>query len=222
MKILNVVVLAAAGALLLNASCSSDSAPPGAPGGPVSGAADSHCQGVTPVAVDPVACTVPTDTAAEGGAQGAGDAPSEGGEANCNQTHDADYGNTLSNSEGNDDDCKYQVSWTSTPIRQNEDVTFTVTTTDLTTNNGLAALQDGQLPLSRAEIYQPCSPNRRGPAQNLSAKFVESKTTPGVFTGGPFRFDQPGRWVVRFHFYEQCLDGETSPHGHVAFFVDVP
>jgi hypothetical protein len=43
-----------------------------------------------------------------------------------------------------------------------------------------------------------------------------------VFQGGPLRFDRSGRWVVRFHFYEDCNDGESSPHGHIAFFVDVP
>jgi hypothetical protein len=43
-----------------------------------------------------------------------------------------------------------------------------------------------------------------------------------VYEGGPLRFDQPGRWVVRFHFYESCNDSEVSPHSHVAFFVDVP
>ena len=145
MKFLNAFVLAAAAALLLNASCSSDSAPQGALGGPVSGASDSHCQGVTPVAIDPMACTVPRETAAEGGAAGSVLVPSAGGATDCEQTHDADYGNTLPNSEGRDDECKYQVSWTSTPIRLNEDVTFTVTTSDLWTNEGLVALEDGKL-----------------------------------------------------------------------------
>jgi len=47
--------------------------------------------------------------------------------------------------------------------------------------------------------------------------------SPGVYSVGPVRFDQAGRWTVRFHFFETCLDArEDSPHGHAAFYVDVP
>jgi len=36
-------------------------------------------------------------------------------------------------------------------------------------------------------------------------------------------FDKSGRWVVRFHFFESCSDvPDDSPHGHVAFYIDVP
>ena len=220
MKLRNLLVLAAVSGILFTVGCGSDdsAAPTGAVGGPVSGEGDSHCQGTTPVEVVPAACLVPEESS-EGGASGEGE-PGAGGAADCNLTHDDEYGETLSNSEGNDDDCKYHASWTSTPVRLNQDVTFTVTSTNLTNHEPLAALADGKLPLTRIEVYQPCDPSRRGPAQNSKAAFTE--TAPGVFTGGPLRFDQSGRWVVRFHFYEQCLDGEGSPHGHIAFFVDVP
>jgi len=76
----------------------------------------------------------------------------------------------------------------------------------------LEALEDGKLPLTRVEVYQPCEPTRRGPAQNSKAKF--SEPSPGVYTVGPLRFDQSGRWVVRYHLYEECLDGEGRRHGH--------
>lgn len=224
MKIRNLFVLAALSGLVCNVSCSSDSSDgpavaPGAVGGPITGPTDTHCDGVTPVAVDPAACNTPEDEEGEGGASGAEPAAGEGG-SDCNQTRDDEYGATLSNSEGDDDDCKYHASFTSTPIRLNEDVTFTVTVKDLVDQVGLEALADGELPLSRIEAYQPCDATRRGPAQNSKAKF--QKVSDGVYSGGPLRFDQSGRWVVRFHFYEQCLDGEGSPHGHVAFFIDVP
>jgi hypothetical protein len=215
MNFRNLFAVAFASGFLFNAGCSSsddDKTPTGAVGGPVTGAADSHCTGSTPVEVVPDACTEPAEEEAEGGAPGA--------PADCNETHDDDYGETQFNSEGNDDDCKYHASWTSTPISLNQDVTVTVTTSNLTTDQPLEALADGKLPLSRVEVYQPCDPTRRGPTQNAKAEFTE--TAPGVYTGGPLRFDQKGRWVVRFHFYEQCFDGEGSPHGHVAFFVDVP
>jgi hypothetical protein len=32
----------------------------------------------------------------------------------------------------------------------------------------------------------------------------------------------PGKWSVRFHIREDCLDGADSPHGHGAFFINVP
>ena len=33
----------------------------------------------------------------------------------------------------------------------------------------------------------------------------------------------PGKWTVRFHFNEICCDvNSDSPHGHAAFFVNVP
>jgi len=216
MKIRNLLLLTALSGFLLNVSCSSSDespTPQGPVGGPVSGSEDAHCDGQAPVEVVAAACTAP-----EPEEEGAGGAPGES--SDCNQTHDAEYGDTLSNSEGNDDDCKYFVSWASTPIRLNEDVTFTVTTQNLTTQQPLEALEDGDLPLTRVEVYQPCDPTRRGPAQNSKAKFTE--TSPGVYAGGPLRFDQSGRWVVRFHLYEECLDGEGSPHGHIAFFIDVP
>jgi hypothetical protein len=224
MKIRSLFLVAALSGPLFTASCGSDSPSPtpaaagaSAVGGPVTGPTDAHCEGQTPVTVDPEACTTPEGDG-EGGAPG--DEPAGGaGGSDCNQTHDDEYGATLPNSAGDDDDCKYHASWTSTPIRLNEDITVTVTTSNLLTGDGLEALSDGKLPLTRVEVYQPCDP-RFGPIQNSKAIFEE--VSPGVYTGGPLRFDRPGRWVVRFHFYEQCLDGEGSPHGHIAFFVDVP
>ncbi len=216
------LVLASTCSLLLNVSCSStDSPSPSGPvGGPVLGPEDTHCAGQPVVVVDPATCHADAPEEGEGGASG-GDEASGAGGSDCNQTHDAQYGDTLPNSEGDDDDCKYHVSWTSTPIQQNQDVTFTVTTKDLTTLEPLEPLAaDHELPLSRVEVYQPCDPTRIGPPQNFNAEFTE--TSAGVYEGGPLRFDQPGRWVVRFHFYEQCNDGDASPHGHIAFFIDVP
>ncbi|HEY3252936.1 MAG TPA: hypothetical protein VGJ91_03275 [Polyangiaceae bacterium] len=223
MKILAVLVLASNSCLLLNVGCSSSDDPgeSRALGGPVSGDADAHCEGRPVVEVDAAVCHADTPAEGEGGAPGEDAATGGAAGSDCNRTHDAEYGETLPNSEGDDDDCKYRVSWTSTAIRLNQNVTFTVTATDLALGQPLEPLAgEPQLPLSRVEVYQPCEPTRLGPVQNANADFKE--TAPGVFEAGPLRFDQPGRWVVRFHFYEQCNDGEGSPHGHVAFFVDIP
>jgi len=222
MKPARIALLSLAMPLLLNFGCgSSDDGPAdtgtGPEGGEVSGPTDTHC-GSSKVQADPATCS--GDTSATGGAADTAAEASAGGAADCTQTHDAEYGDTLYDSSGDDDDCKYQVSWTSTPIRKNADVTFTVTTTDLVTQTALAPLADGKVPLSRLDVYEPCQPNRRGPTQNYQPTITQ--TAPGVFTAGPIKFDESGRWVVRFHFYEQCVDGPVSPHGHVAFFVDVP
>jgi hypothetical protein len=222
MKPAQVLLIAVVTGLLLNVSCSSDtssSSDTGALGGPVAGASDDHCAEATPVAVDPAACSMAESAGEEGGAPGS---PSEAGVAgeDCNATHDAEYGATLYGNEGDDDDCKYHAQWSSTPIRLNQDFTVTLTTSTETTQEPLEALDDGALPLSRVEIYQPCQPNRRPPAQNGHPKLTEA--APGVFSAGPLRLDQSGRWVIRFHLYESCIDGEHSPHGHIAFFVNVP
>jgi len=188
------------------------------------GPADDHCDGQPDGVSDPAACTAEPDTDGNAGASGDGGEPDgAGGAPDCNQTHDVDYGETLFNSSGKDDDCKYQVSWTSTPIRKGQNVTFTVTTSNLVTGEPLGRIPSqaaGASALSRVEPYIPCEPSHLPPTADLSAPITEK--TPGVFEVGPLVFDKSGRWAVRFHFYEECLDSETSPHGHAAFFVDVP
>jgi hypothetical protein len=224
MKPVTLLVLALASSLGPSLSCSSSTdnstgsnADAGPAGGPVSGALDAHCAAAA--TVDPATCN--GDTSAGGAPDvGSAGASNAGGAPDCNQTHDTIYGDTLYNSEGDDDDCKYHASWTSTPIRLNENVTFTLSAANKETSAPLDALADGKVPLTRLDVYEPCVPNRRGPTQNFNPQIA--KTAPGVFTVGPIKFDQPGRWVVRFHLYEQCVDSDTSPHGHIAFFVDVP
>jgi hypothetical protein len=59
------------------------------------------------------------------------------------------------------------------------------------------------------------------PAPNSNT--VSKETTPGTYVIGPVRFDAPGQWVTKFHFYESCSDVATdSPHGHVSFLLSVP
>jgi hypothetical protein len=224
---LRILALALASGFLLNASCSSSddnssngNTDAGPPGGPVVGVADSHCEGQPLGVADPTKCGASGDTAA-GGAADDGDTGSTAGAADCTLTHDAAYGATLFNTEGDDDDCKYHASFTVTPVRLNEDVTFTVSAIDKTSMQPLAPLADGDLPLARVEVYQPCDLAHRPPLEDFSAKLAAT-SMPGTFTAGPFKFDEPGRWVVRFHFYEECFDQDNSPHGHIAFFIDVP
>lgn len=193
--------------LLVLAACSSSSGgggtgasgTGGTGGGPVSGTADAHCSGVASQATSQADCHLTSDAGADDG----------GG---------SDYGDTMYNAEGDDDDCKYHVKWSSTPIGENRDVTFTVTATTKTdgmpAGSGTGAGADANV---LAEVYL----SDTHPAPNTDQ--VSDETSPGTYSVGPIRFDAPGRWTVRFHFYEACTDvADDSPHGHAAFYVDVP
>jgi hypothetical protein len=163
----------------------------------VIGAQDSHCTGKPTITTSQAACTATPDT---------GDA----GEGDAGVGPTSDVGETMFNSEGDDDDCKYHVKWQATAVPVNSDVTFAVTTTKKADNS----------PLTGAEPEVEVFLDEAHPAPNSAAKTVE--TSPGNYTIGPVRFDAAGKWTVRFHFFDKCNDSEESPHGHAAFFVKVP
>lgn len=174
----------------------------GAAGGAVSGASDTHCD-----APDGGLVIQPTRAAACHPDLDAGNDDDSGG--------DDDYGATLYNAHGYDDDCKYSLGWTSTPIRENTDVTFTV-------NVGLLGTDQ---PATGGNVnnhtYVEAFLNDTHPGDTASA--VSTEGPDGTYTIGPVRFDAPGRWTVRFHVFGDCVDETAdSPHGHAAFYVDVP
>ncbi|MEP7122246.1 MAG: hypothetical protein ABJE95_15100 [Byssovorax sp.] len=203
--------LALAG-ILSGAACSSSTGTAGTTGGggqstgtggPVEGPADTHC-GTKKQAVSAASCHPAMTTSSSTGAGGAGTGGAGGAAI-------SEYGATLDNAEGDDDDCKYHLAWTATPIRQSTDVTFTAVVTTTTDSKPLAA---GEVDL---EVFL----NDTHPAPNSDAKVTESPT--GTYKIGPIRFDAAGKWTVRFHVHEDCSDlSADSPHGHVAFFVNVP
>jgi hypothetical protein len=177
----------------VGAGCGSNN-PSGPTGGPVSGALDVHCKD----ADGGVMATV------IGMCMMGGGAPDGGGGAV------SDYGETLYNAEGDDDDCKYHIAWTSTAVRENADVTFNLTLTklvDMTPATGAGI---------NAEIFLTETHPAQPPPQ-------ATESSGGKYKVGPIRFDAPGDWTVRFHFFEDCDDApDDSPHGHAAFFVRVP
>jgi hypothetical protein len=143
-------------------------------------------------------------SASDAGASDGGD----GGSA-CGAT--ADYGCTMYNAEGDDDDCKYHVSWKSTAVKENAGVTFYVTAT---------RRADGQ-PATGADVQLEVYLNPYHPTPSLNIPNTESPG--GNYKVGPVVFDAAGTWTVRFHFYEMCSDvPDDSPHGHAAFYVAVP
>jgi hypothetical protein len=123
----------------------------------------------------------------------------------------SDYGTTLYGTEGDDDDCKYHVKYTVPPICENAGVTFTATVTNTA---------DGK-PTTGAYPYLEATLDDLPSSSSTPQTYKE--TSPGVYTIGPLVFDRAGKWVTRFHFFEDCSDEpEDSPHGHVAFYIDVP
>jgi hypothetical protein len=194
---------------------------------------DAHCGSKKQAITDPALCLVTSGSTSastsstsassssssghgggggHGGAMGhggaGGKAAGAGGAGGAN-TGD-DYGPTMNNAEGDDDDCKFHVKWSSTPIYENQSVTFTVTVTRKT---------DGA-PATNAKPYIEGLLNATHPIPSTHATATE--TAPGVYSIGPIQFDAPGQWTTRFHFYPYCDDGQASPHGHAAFFVQVP
>jgi len=178
----------------------------GTPGGPIKGDPDKHC-GTKSQVTNSASCKPAMGTGTgTSTSTGAGGGTGAGGEA-------SEYGETQINAEGDDDNCKYHLAWTSTDIYENTDVTFTVVTSTKTDSKPLVA---GELEL---EAFL----NDTHPAPNTTPPQSVTETSPGTYKIGPVRFDAPGKWTVRFHIHEDCSDlTEDSPHGHVAYFVNVP
>jgi hypothetical protein len=211
-----IVAAAFSGLALAALGCSSNS-----PGGPLSpagevvtGPLDSHCAlpdggqmiqsigacvGEAPI---PNTCGGTITFQAATNAADAAASSDDGGAS--------DYGPTMYGSAGNDDDCKYYVSWIATPIQEKTDTYFTVTAIRL------QDMQPARCAGVRVDVFLSSLHGAPPPATEAP------EIAAGVYKVGPIQFDQPGQWSVRFHFYEECNDTPDSPHGHAAFYVDVP
>lgn len=220
-----------------NSQCTDNNGNLASVGGAVSGPVDNHCYlsatgdapggPVTTQQVDQYACYADAGWDPDGGIPAAevgcglfpdggpaGCTPScdqpDGGPAGC----DPPYGDTMYNTSGNDDDCKYQTGWSSTPIVRNGNTMFTFTA--LHTVDGTPATGANVY----AEVFLP-STNHISPTTQPPVE--ETPPGSGVYSIGPVVFDEPGQWTVRFHLHEDCLDLlPDSPHGHAAFYVNVP
>jgi hypothetical protein len=168
--------------------------------GIVQGEADNHCMGMDPIMVSQASCHVAANP----------DAGTSSGDGGAMEELPVHFG-----SSADDDDCKYHASFTTTPVLVNTNVTFNVTVTHLA----------GGAPATNADVVLESymADNLFHVIPNNGTKTTETPANSGKYVMKPIKFDQSGRWVVRFHFYETCDDIlEDSPHGHVAFFYDVP
>jgi hypothetical protein len=190
------LLAACAGAAAL-LGCSSNDGPVG---GAVTGEVDMHCVMNDAKVAQAVGMCLTGEVDAGAAAPDAG----AGGGGNG-------FGPPIFNAEGDDDDCKYHVKWTSTPVRRTSDITFSVNVVRLFDGmpaKGAGATIDAVL----NDVYPT-------PSSNIGS----SEPSDGNYKIGPVKLDKSGRWVVRFHFYETCSDiPDDSPHGHIAFYVDVP
>jgi hypothetical protein len=205
------------GAAALLAGCSDDetgatggqggAAACAAPGGAVSGAKDAHC-GAKAQPTTEASCKP-----SEGGAGGMGTGgQAQAGGAGGGGEEEEEYPDPEFNNEGDDDDCKYHVTWSSTAICENSDITFTVKATKKA---------DAEAPLAGGSVDIEAFLTETHPAASVGEG--SETATAGTYAIGPVRFDKPGKWTVRFHFDEECSDEpEDSPHSHVAFWVNVP
>ncbi|HKO90722.1 MAG TPA: hypothetical protein VJU61_06205 [Polyangiaceae bacterium] len=163
-------------------------------GGPVAGPADTHCQAAQEIGQ----CVTGADAAALAAAE---------------EEEEEELG-IFYGREADDDDCKYHVRFENSCILQNQPVSFTVQLTKKA--DGTAATgadPDGP------EIYLADDPSHVSPSNDFTA----TEGPAGTYEIGGVVFDRPGRWVVRFHFFEMCSDiPEDAPHGHTAFYIDVP
>ncbi|HVU51127.1 MAG TPA: FixH family protein [Polyangia bacterium] len=176
----------------------------------VVGPADTHCtmNGVE-IKQEIGMCVADTGGTDDAGATSQDDAAA-GDDGGGDNGGASDFGATLYNHEGDDDDCKYHVTWTSTAVKENEGVTFDVTA---------IRRADGKPALGANTQLEVFIGNHPTPTVDIPTKELGG----GKYQVGPVVFDEPGQWTVRFHFYETCSDApEDSPHGHAAFFIQVP
>ena len=182
----------------LGVACSDDDSDDGGGGqcvggeGAVEGAADDHC-GTTFQVIG--ACQTSVEEA-------------KGEEHEEEEEHAIQFGR-----EADDDDCKYHVTFQNTCVALNQPVTFTLSLTRLMDNMPGAGTNP-----ENPEIYLEAD-GHPSPSNNIRA----TEGPAGTYEIGPVVFDQSGRWVIRWHYFENCSDiPEDSPHGHVAFYIDVP
>lgn len=169
--------------------------------GAVAGATDAHCSAENGSAITQVIgmCVTGGEAAEEG----------EEHEHEEEEEHAILFGR-----EADDDDCKYHVSFENTCVALNEPVTFTLSLTRKF--DGMPGA--GTMP-AYPEVFLADDPSHISPSNDITAR----EGPAGSYEIGPIVFNQSGRWVIRFHYFENCSDlPEDSPHGHVAFYIDVP
>src|SRR5579863_544460 len=191
------------------------------PGAPAPGPVDDHCATAADDGGPRTQTIGDVSECCSGADAGAGD----GGDQGC------PYGATMFGMEGDDDDCKYHVTWTSTPICEgNPGAQFVMKAVYRSRSDSAG----NPLPLTGAnpmtetfttttgdwDAASYCDDGSNHPGPTSGNHMTEGP--PGTYTAN-VAFDEPGLWTLRFHFNEECADiAPDSPHGHAAFHFNVP
>jgi hypothetical protein len=176
-----------------------------APGAPTTGTAVTRCAGNKFQVVSAASCQATADAGADA----------------------CQYGQTLFGTlQGYDDDCKYQVIVSTTPLCSSTTggaVTFTANVINATDHTPVTGIPGGV----NIEVFIPkdknaaCDSETDHPSPSTDS-LQEVNVGSGTYKGGII-FDQPGDWTVRLHIHEECKDEvEDSPHGHIAFRLTIP
>ncbi len=225
--------------LLFAVACSSSTAPAaprtyGSAGLVPADAPDDFCKGKDVAKVEAVACKsaedsgTTEDSAADASSvadvalsvdASAADATGDGVGATDTMPGMGEYGPTRKGAEADDDDCKYHVKWLSSGASLNQDVYFQIDVTLKADGKSATHVVQTTDPVV-AEVYVDNSDSSKVHLAPNSLQKSSETATPGRYVVGPVRFDVAARWTVRFHLYGDCDDGDTSPHGHVAFLFD--
>ncbi len=189
-------------------------------GGPTTGPADTHCAALTDAGTDAGLMTQVTGQCVTNFDAGP---PSDAGIV----TAGGDYGPTHNGTVAYDDDCKYHVAWESTPICESSNVTFTVGATKTVGGGPLTGaapyLESYKIESDHTIHFAQNAPVQTPTEESAGPYTIGSLTFSDVYKVGPLVFDEPGQWLIRFHFYEECSDDpDDSPHGHAAFYINVP
>jgi hypothetical protein len=201
-------------------------------GGPIDGPNNGHCVvgGVQQVQATGACITVGSDAevpssgddASGGDGASSGDGSAMAVDAGDNgECGESGYGVTNYGTSAQDDDCKYDVSYTATPICQNTNVYFTVIAKKRAGADGGPSLSN-EAPLTGASVSVESYND-----DCMTIAMISNQTTVdqgnGSYKVGPIQFQKSGKWIVRFHFNGCCSDiPADSPHGHAAFWVNVP
>jgi hypothetical protein len=192
------------------------------PGEATPGPADTHCT----MEVDSAANTPPQPVCPADCCYGADAGEGDGGAESC------PYNATMYGHVGDDDDCKYHVTWSSSAICEGAPgVQFVVQATYQTRFTDAGA----PLPVVGANVMTEVFTTTPGEEQDAGICDTNSANPPGPTSGnhmieGPpgtytanVQFNKSGQWTIRFHFNEECADvADDSPHGHAAFHITVP
>jgi hypothetical protein len=224
------LALGVASVFALGVACSDEDAPSAAQcvaalgDGAVAGTPEPHCRNAdgSPIVQSIGECVSGAeaqgeehehDESADAGSEE--EPEGEHADAGAHEEHEHDEEHAINiGREADDDDCKYRVSFTNTCVAVNQPVTFTLSLTRKV--DGMPG--SGTNP-AFPEVYLADDPSHISPSNDITA----SEGPAGTYEIGPILFDQSGRWVIRFHYFDTCSEiPADSPHGHAAFYIDVP